>query len=53
MMQIESVQDKACHLNEGVYAYRDDTVTKLRWKREKASLNELSSGIQGSVTETV
>ena len=50
MMQIGSVQDKACHLNEGVHVCEDDVMTGTEMERVEASPNEVVPGVQGSIT---
>lgn len=49
-METESIQDKACHLNEGVCVYQCTIETEAKMKRAEASLNEVSSGVQGCIT---
>lgn len=49
-METESIQDKACLLNEGVCVYQGAIETEAKMKRAEASLNEVSSGVQGCIT---
>lgn len=49
-MQIASIQDKACHLTEGVYVHQDDIRTIAEMKKVEANLNVMSPGVQSFIT---